>query len=243
VSSAFVTQWFKKRFDHPGTSRKPNLVPLDKFRSKNLVQHFDFCAIIDEHPDKTVFNFSDEKQVVNKDALPCKIRACPTNGFMDFIPVSSGDFRDAFNLFTAVSANPDKPHPVAWMIGQENGDSHSFVAFVNHLIVSGFIRHGKVVAMDNARTHTGGVAEMAADLLWNAVVDGRASHVLATCLPTRSPELNPTELVFHILARRIQSFKHQAAGPGADLVLHQANKVLCNMDCALIIRCFVHRGC
>jgi hypothetical protein len=156
----------------------------------------------------------------------------------------SGDFRDAFNLLAAASANPDKPHPVEWTIGQENGDSHGFVAFMNHLIVTGFIRHNEVVVMDNARMHTGGVADIVADLLWNAVVDGRALHVLATCLPTRSPELNPTELAFHILAaRRIQSFKHQEVGPGADLVLHQANEVSHNMDCALILRCFVHRGC
>jgi hypothetical protein len=112
-----------------------------------------------------------------------------------------------------------------------------------HLIVTGFIRHDEVVTMDNARTRTGGVADVAADVLWNAVVDGRALHVLATHLPTRSPELNPTELVLHILARRIQSFKHQEAGPSADLVLHQANEVSCNMDHALILRCFVHRGC
>jgi hypothetical protein len=242
VSSAFITQWFKKRFDHPGTFRKPNLVPLDKFRTENLVRCYDFCGIIDKHPDKTVFNFLDEKQIVNKDALPSKIRADPTNGFMDFIPVS-GDFRDAFNLFAAVSANPDKPHPVEWTIGRENGDSHSFVAFMCHLITTGFIRHNEVVTMDNARMHTGGVADVVADVLWNTVVDGRALHVLAMHLPTRSPELNPTELVFHILARRIQSFKHQEAGPSADLVLHQANKVSCNVDQAPILRCFVHCGC
>ena len=33
VSTAFITEWFKKRFDHPGNFRKPNLVPLDKFRT------------------------------------------------------------------------------------------------------------------------------------------------------------------------------------------------------------------
>jgi hypothetical protein len=95
--------------------------------------------VIDKHPDKTIFNFSDEKEVVNKDALPSKICADPTNGFMDLVPVS-GDFHDAFNLFPAVSANPDKPHPVAWTIGQKIGDPRSFVAFVNHSIVSGFVR-------------------------------------------------------------------------------------------------------
>jgi transposase len=74
------------------------------------------------------------------------------------------------------------------------------------------------------------------DLLWDTVIEGRALNVLSVFLPARSPELNPIELVFHILARRIQSFKHQTAGPRADLVLHQANRVLHHMDCALILR-------
>jgi hypothetical protein len=241
VSTTFITQWFKKRFNHPGNFRKPNLVPLDKFRTENLVRYLDFCDIIDKFPDKTILNFLDEKHIVNKDALPKKIRADPTTGFMDFIPVS-GDFRDAFNLFAVVSANPDKPHPIEWSIGRENGDSHCFVAFIKHLIQSGWLRHNEVLVMDNAGIHTGGDADIVEDLLWNTIIEGRALNVLTVFLPTRSPELNPIELIFHILARRIQSFKYQAAGPSADLVLHQANRVLYDMDYALILRCFVHCG-
>ena len=66
---------------------------------------------------------------------------------MDYIPVS-GDFRDAFNLFAIVSANPDKIHPIEWIIGRENEDSHCFVAFIKHLIRSGWFRHHKVLVMD-----------------------------------------------------------------------------------------------
>jgi transposase len=52
--------------------------------------------------------------------------------------------------------------------------------------------------MDNITSiHTGGEAEIVEDLLWNAI------QVLIMFLPTRSPELNPIELDFHILARRI----------------------------------------
>jgi hypothetical protein len=241
VSSPFITKWFQKRFNHPGNFRKPNLVPLDKFKTENLLRYIDFCDIIDKFPDKSIFNFLDEKHIVNKDAMASKIRADPTTGFMDFIPVS-GDFRDAFNLFAVVSANPEKRHPIEWIIGRENGDSHCFVAFIKHLITSGWFRHDEVLVMDNAAIHTGGDADIVEDLLWDTVIEGRALNVLTVFLPTRSPELNPIELVFHILARRIQSFKYQAAGPRADLVLHQANRVLYDMDYALILRCFVHCG-
>jgi hypothetical protein len=92
VSSGFITEWFKKRFNYPGNFRKPNLVPLDKFRTENILRYIDFCAIMDKFPDKTIVNFLDEKHIVNFEALPSKIRADPVTGFMDFIPVS-GDFR------------------------------------------------------------------------------------------------------------------------------------------------------
>jgi hypothetical protein len=34
VSTTFILEWFKTRFDYKGSFRKPNLVPLDKFRQK-----------------------------------------------------------------------------------------------------------------------------------------------------------------------------------------------------------------
>ena len=122
--------------------------------------------------------------------------------------------------------------------------AHCFVAFANHLICSGWLRHDEVLAMDSAAIHAGGVAaDIVEDLLWNAVVEGQALSALTALLPTRSPELNPAELVFHILARWIQSLKCQAAGPSADSALHQANRALRDMHCALTLCCFVHCGC
>jgi hypothetical protein len=131
--------------DQPGNFRKPNLVPLDKFKTQNLLRCVDFCDIIDKFPDKSIFNFSYEKHTVNKDAMASEIRADPTTGFMDSMPVS-GNFRDAFNLFAVVSTNPEKRHPIKWINGRENGDSHSFIAFVKHLITSGWFRHNEVAA-------------------------------------------------------------------------------------------------
>jgi hypothetical protein len=61
VLSPFITKWFPKRFNRPGNFRKPNLVPLDKFKAENLLRHIDFCHIIDKFPHKSIFNFLDEK--------------------------------------------------------------------------------------------------------------------------------------------------------------------------------------
>ena len=96
--------------------------------------------------------------------------------------------------------------------------------------------------MDNAAIHTGGVAEIVPDILWSTVIDGRPLHVLVLYLPTRSPELNPIELIFHILARRIRSFKYRCAGPIDSAVLKKSTEVMDEMTYGLILRCYIHCG-
>ena len=55
--------------------------------------------------------------------------------------------------------------------------------------------------------HTGGDMVIVANLLWDSPLNSVPSlRVLIVYLPTHSPELNPIELLFHVLARRIQSW-------------------------------------
>ena len=63
--------------------------------------------------------------------------------------------------------------------------------------------HNDVIIKDNARVHTGGAAADLEDWLWDHEVDGRPLRILVLYLPTRSPELNPIELCFHILSLRL----------------------------------------
>jgi transposase len=74
----------------------------------------------------------------------------------------------------------------------------AFMAFVRWLIVLGWLQEGDVICLDNARIHTGGEAVVLEGLLWNYERDGRRLRILTVFLPTRAPELNPIELVFHI---------------------------------------------
>jgi DNA-binding Lrp family transcriptional regulator len=38
VSTSFISEWFKTRFNHKGSFRKPNLVPLNKFWQENVIR-------------------------------------------------------------------------------------------------------------------------------------------------------------------------------------------------------------
>ena len=96
--------------------------------------------------------------------------------------------------------------------------------------------------MDNAAIHTGGAAENIEDLLWETIIDGAPLHVLVIYLPTRSPELNPIELIFHILARRIRSYRYRLAGPSDEAVVKNTKRVLDEMSYELILKCYIHCG-
>ncbi len=105
-----------------------------------------------------------------------------------------------------------------------------------------FLRHGEFVVTDNAVIHSQGNATVVEDMLWETIVDGRPLHILVLYLPTRSPELNPIELVFHILAFRIRSYKYQTAGPCDKAVLYKASQVMNKMSYDLILCCCFHCG-
>jgi hypothetical protein len=241
VSSGFISDWFKNRFPFRGSFRKANLIPLDKFKRGNIVRFLQYKEKMDLLCDHTQWCFLDEKHIVNKDAIPPKGRADPLTGYVDYIPVT-GDFRDSYNIFAIISGNPRKPRPVQYRIDQENGTAETFMMFIRALIISGYFHHNEVLVMDNSRIHTGGVASSLKTLLWETLIEGRPLHVLIVYLPTRSPELNPIEFVFHILTARIRSFRYRMAGPCDHLVVAKAKKVFDAMDYALILRIYIHCG-
>jgi transposase len=242
VSTSFISDWFMKRFDHKGSFRKPNLVPLDKFKQENVIRYIDYklkCKLMFDH---SKFHFIDEKHLVNKDSVPKKLRACPLTGRMDFIPVS-GDFREAYNLIACISGNPLKTKPCVYTIGKENGTAECFVAFCEMMVGSGWLRHNEIIVMDNAAIHTGGESADLEEFFWNTEVDGRPLHILVIYLPTRSPELNPIELIFHIFSRRVISYRlRESSGPVDHAIIRYGTQVLDEISYETVLRCYQHCG-
>jgi transposase len=142
-----------------------------------------------------------------------------------------------------ISPNPVKAHPMDYTIGKDNGTSEAFVSFLTYLIAKRFLLHDKFLVMDNATIlHSRGNARVIKDMLWDTIINGCPLHILVIYLPTRSPELNPIKLVFHILAMRIRSFWYRTAGPCDNAVLHKASQVMNDMSYALILHCCAHCG-
>ena len=183
----------------------------------------------------------DEKHIVNKDTKPRKVRRDPLSGYVPFIPCS-GNFRDAYNIFACISPDPSKGKACYYHITRNNGTAVSFLFFVERLVASKFLRHNEVLIMDNAAIHVGGEASIIEDLLWNTIIDGRPLQILTVFLPTRAPELNPIELVFHVLARRIRSFRYQNAFLDDATVVTKTATVLDGISPDLILRMMCHCG-
>jgi transposase len=220
---------------------KPNLVPIDKFRPENVEKYIAFREKVESLKDRTRFHFCDEKHIVNKDAYPKKVRADPLTGRADCVG-ASGNFRDTYNLLCIISANPTKEHPIEYTLGLENGNSTMFIAFMEFLIGQRWFERGDVLILDNAGIHTGSEATILEDLLWEAEIDGAPLNVLVLFLPTRSPELNPIELIFHILARRLHSFRFSNIVPDGTSVMKKAAAILDDIPTEMVLRCVSHCG-
>jgi transposase len=192
------------------------------------VCYIEFHMVLEQLPNRTKFHWLDEKHLLNRDVEAQRVRADPLSRCIPCILVN-GYFRDAYNLVAVISACPTKAKPVAYSVGRENGTAVSFFIFIQFLLSRSWFERGDVLIMDNASIHTGGEADIVEDLLWHSM------QVLVIYLPTPSPELNPIKLVFHILARRIRSFRHrEMAGPCDKAILDLSCQVLDDLPFELV---------
>jgi hypothetical protein len=111
------------------------------------------------------------------------------------------------------------------------------------LISSHCFEHGNVLILDNAVIQSGGDAGKIEDYLWDTMVEGcHPLNVFVIFCPTRSLELNPIGLVFHILACHIHSFRCRMTGPCDNAAVHQATRIFDVMSYETILKCYAHCG-
>lgn len=94
---------------------------------------------------------------------------------------------------------------------------------------------------DNAALHTKGYNTNLSDWLWDVEgIDGRPLRILLLPLPTRSPELNPIELLWNTLVQRLRGY--EKPDDGSHRVARMAHEVLDGFDFDLALRTFRHCG-
>lgn len=76
ISRSTIHRIFHKAYLYRGGLRKPNLIPLDKFKPSNIQRARDFVQIISNFP-LARLKFVDEKLLKNSEGLTRKVRVCP----------------------------------------------------------------------------------------------------------------------------------------------------------------------
>ena len=101
-----------------------------------------------------------------------------------------------------------------------------------------------IFVADNARIHDCFETDDLADLLWNFPGEGGvALRVLLIYLPTRSPELNPIELIFNTFVKRLKKFRREYPLSYRELgALGSAKLTLDEMQIDLMITTAKHCG-
>jgi hypothetical protein len=133
-------------------------------------------------------------------------------------------------MIACISGNALKQKHAVYTIGEDNGTLALFMSFCILMVESGWLVHDEILVMDNAAVHTGHEAQDLEQWFWELIVEERPLHVLVIYLPTRSPELNPIELVFHIFSCRIRAYRIRRTNGPVDRAVRT------------ILNCYKHCG-
>lgn len=241
VSTTYLSTWWKNRFLFEGTLRQTSMIPKDKFSPENWLRYYEFRMHINYIKDHTLFNFCDEKHLVNHNGKKLKVRKDPLTGDVPGVTVDS-TFRDSHTIICTISANYRKGQHVYYTVTDEKNTAKKFMEYVENMVKDKFLIHNEVLILDNARIHTGKEAKNLEKYLWETVVDEKPLHIFVLFLPPRAPELNPIEIIFHILVLRLKSYHYRNAGGVNATVIKRAEQVLENISYETILRTCQHCG-
>jgi hypothetical protein len=243
VSVATISRLFLRAFRFKAAMTRTHLVPFDKFTPHNLIRYDRYIEFIAKFPHRRV-KFGDEKHLKNEEMYTKRSRRDPETGVQTPEVVES-DFRNAHNLICLMSLNDESDNPALfYSLGEDNGTALSFVALVMHACQCGFFSPWDIFVIDNARIHDCFETDDLADLLWNFPGEGgEALRVLLVYLPTRSPELNPIELIFNTFVKRLKKLRRENPQSYRELgALESAKLTLDEMEIDLMISTATHCG-
>jgi transposase len=193
------------------------LVPIDKFKPENMDRTYDYIYLISQ-VDPVRLKFTGEKHLKGRELYNKKFRRCPLTGKVEAIPVDP-DWWSTYNIvgFCGIDG---RTCPMDFYVTDGINDSLAFYIALEQTIAKGFLRYGDILVLDNAAIHR---FKENVDLEeWLYTTFG----IFALFLPTRSPELNPIELLWHRLVICLRSFDHGAPRSHKDAFAYAAAEVM-----------------
>ena len=204
VSYSVVSRWFTTAFPFKGGMRKLNKDPIDKFTDNNTLRRMVYLLRASQVPTDR-FVFGDEKPLKGGDLFNRVGRADPITGLIEDFVVDS-DWRNTYSI-TGLCCNDPGRTPFSYVIHDSTNDSSDFSAFIMMNLASNFLQRGDFLVLDNASIHRYQQSDGLEEYLWNY------HGIFLQFLPTRSPELNPIELLWNTLAQRLKHLPIGSGGP------------------------------
>jgi hypothetical protein len=197
VSKAVISKWFLTTFPFKGRMRKLNKVPIDKFTDNNILQWAEFIYHIEQIPPWCIV-FGDEKPLKGGELFNRWGCVDPLTGLVEDFVIDS-DWRNTYAITGLCQIGRDRP-PFSYIVHDVSNNAAVFCDFVVQNLSSGFLQPGDFLVLDNALIHYFQEATGLDSYLWNY------HGIFIQFLPTRSPELNPIELLWNTLMQQLKHF-------------------------------------
>jgi transposase len=239
VSSSVISRFFNHALPFKASFRSASIVPYDKYKQNNIqraIEYADFIARVNP----LRLKFGDEKHLKGMELYNRQTRRDPLTGQLYPILVEP-DFRNAYNILGICGIDPTDATSMYFKITTETNNAETFSVFIEEAVACGFLKRGDILVIDNAAIHTGKENGVLEDWLWEYIRpngDGEPLKVYVLFLPTRSPELNPIELLWAILVKRLKTFPMGQFAKDASA--HAAAHIMHHFDPMLVASCYAH---
>jgi len=231
ASESTICEWFLRGHDFAGGMRVSNLVPRDKFTDENVERFLDYQEKIQQLDPRRI-KFGDEKLLKGAELYSRKVRRCPQTGKVEDVTVDS-DFRNTYSIVGFCGID-QRTAPFQYTLYEYTNDASAFCKAVEEAVENNFLLTGDALVLDNASYHRFGEAASLEDWLWEEF------RILLIYLPTRSPELNPIELLWHTLVQRLKNWPLAHDRPRRDAVAFAAASIMASFTHADVAKTYHH---
>jgi hypothetical protein len=151
VSESVVSPSFNHGFSISGRFRKPNLVPIDKFKPNNILRAQEYLMVLSTIDPMRV-RFRDEKLVKGSKLFCHRTRRYVLTGEVLCV-VTTSDFRNTYLIYGICGINPTTTQ-LYWHIHNGTNDSEEFAYDIERACALGYLQTGHILTLNNAIIHS-----------------------------------------------------------------------------------------